>query len=208
MKKKIGVLGSGSVGLALAIGLKDLGYEVAIGSRSGKLIEQWHGKIGTFNDVARRADIIILAVKGTAAEVVVKAVKDQILAKTVIDTTNPIANTPPVNGVLNYFTLLDDSLMERLQQIAPDSHFVKAFNSAGNKTMVKPHYEAGKPSMFICGNDDDAKHETEQILKQLGWEAEDMGTARSARAIEPLCMLWCIPGMLHNQWSHAFKLLK
>lgn len=62
--------------------------------------------------------------------------------------------------------------------------------------------------MFICGNDNVAKAEVTAILDQFGWEIEDMGKAEGARAIEPLCMLWCIPGLLRNQWIHAFKLLK
>jgi len=47
-----------------------------------------------------------------------------------------------------------------------------------------------------------------EILTQFGWETEDMGGVEAARAIEPLCMLWCIPGLLRNSWSHAFKLLR
>jgi predicted dinucleotide-binding enzyme len=62
--------------------------------------------------------------------------------------------------------------------------------------------------MFICGNDSRAKQEVSRILDRFGFEAEDMGGAQAARAIEPLCILWCIPGFLHNQWMHAFKLLK
>ena len=54
--------------------------------------------------------------------------------------------------------------------------------------------------MFICGNDDDAKKTVAGILEQFGWEVADMGKAEAARAIEPLCMLWCIPGFLRNDW--------
>ena len=74
--------------------------------------------------------------------------------------------------------------------------------------MVNPHFQGGKPTMFICGNDAAAKKTVEGILDQFGWEFEDMGKATAARAIEPLSMLWCIPGFLRNQWVHAFKLLK
>jgi 8-hydroxy-5-deazaflavin:NADPH oxidoreductase len=62
--------------------------------------------------------------------------------------------------------------------------------------------------MFICGNDDSAKAKVREILMQFGWETEDMGGAEASRAIEPLCMLWCIPGLRQNLWNHAFKLLK
>ena len=83
-----------------------------------------------------------------------------------------------------------------------------AFSCVGNALMVDPDFGGPKPTMFICGNDGGAKQEVTAILTEFGWETEDMGTAEAARAIEPLAMLWCIPGFLHNRWSHALKLLK
>jgi predicted dinucleotide-binding enzyme len=127
--------------------------------------------------------------------------------KAVIDATNPIADAPPVNGVLKFFTSLDESLLERLQREFPAARLVKAFNSVGNACMVNPQFESGRPTMFICGNDEAAKKTVSGILDQFGWEVADMGSAEAARAIEPLCMLWCIPGFLRNDWVHAFKLL-
>src|SRR5262245_56437195 len=79
---------------------------------------------------------------------------------------------------------------------------------SANASMVDPQFEGGKPTMFICGNDDGAKKTVTTILDQFGWDTEDMGKVEGARAIEPLCMLWCIPGFLRNDWTHAFKLLK
>ncbi len=147
--------------------------------------------------------------KGAAALDVVRAADPANLAgKPVIDVTNPIADAAPTNGVLKFFTTLDESLMERLQKEFPEVRFVKAFNSVGNAFFVDPKFAAGKPTMFICGNDEDAKKTVAGIVEQFGWEAADMGTAEAARAIEPLCMLWCIPGFLRNDWAHAFKLLK
>jgi 8-hydroxy-5-deazaflavin:NADPH oxidoreductase len=151
----------------------------------------------------------VLAVKGSAAAAMVRAAGAANLAgKAMIDVTNPLANAPPVNGVLGFFTSLDESLMERLQKEFPQIRFVKAFNSVGSARMVNPVYAAGKPSMFICGDDQPAKALVSGLLDQLGWETEDMGEVEAARAIEPLCILWCIPGLRQNQWTHAFKLLK
>src|SRR5262249_25105802 len=159
-------------------------------------------------DAAKFADLVVLAVKGDAAADALRAAGAANLAgKPVIDATNPIADLPPANGVLRFFTNLDDSLMERLQREFDDARFVKAFNSVGNVCMVNPHFNAGKPTMFICGNDDEAKKVVTGILDQFGWETADMGKVEAARAIEPLCMLWCIPGFLRNEWVHAFKLL-
>jgi predicted dinucleotide-binding enzyme len=128
--------------------------------------------------------------------------------KAVIDATNPIADAPPVNCVLSFFTTLDDSLMERLQKAVPGARFVKAFSSVGNAVMVNPAFKGGPPTMFICGNDAAAKADVTVVLKQFGWDAEDLGTAEAARVIEPLAILWCIPGFGKNDWMHALKVLR
>ena len=150
----------------------------------------------------------MLAVKGTKAIDAVNEIGIENLAgKIVIDATNPIEEAAPENGVLRYFTNINHSLMEQLQSLAPAAYFVKAFSSVGNAEMVDPSYDT-TPTMFICGNNEDAKIIVTEILMQFGWETEDLGVATAARAIEPLAMLWCIPGMLKGQWNHAFKLLK
>jgi predicted dinucleotide-binding enzyme len=212
--KKIGVLGSGAVGETLANGFIKEGHEVMRGSRDGKKLDEWKrgagdkAKTGTFAEAARFGDVVVLAVKGVAAEPAVDLCGGALAGKTVLDTTNPIAESPPENGVLKYFTGPNESLLERLQKRVPDAHFVKAFSCVGNAFMIHPDFGGQKPTMFICGNDEKARAEATEILTAFGWETEDLGSAASARAIEPLCMLWCIPGLQHNRWTHAFKLLK
>jgi 8-hydroxy-5-deazaflavin:NADPH oxidoreductase len=210
---KIGVIGSGSVAQVLGNGFLKYGHDVIMGTRTPANIDEWmkinpKARVGTFADAAKFAELLVLAVKGAVAAHVLRAVdKAHLEGKIVIDVTNPIAEGPPVNGVLKFFTQLDDSLMERLQREFNNVRFVKAFNSVGSACMVNPQFKGGKPTMFICGNDDSAKKTVIDILNQFGWEAADMGKVESARAIEPLCMLWCIPGFLRNDWVHAFKLL-
>lgn len=109
--------------------------------------------------------------------------------------------------MLRLFTEFNSSLMEQFQRRFPGARWVKAFNSVGSAYMVDPPFDT-RPTMFICGNDPRAKAEVSKLLDEFGWDAEDMGPASSARAIEPLCMLWCLPGFLENKWNHAFKLLK
>lgn len=211
---KVGVLGSGGVATTLASGFLKHGHEVMAGSRTPEKLKEWaaanpKGKTGNFADAAGFADVVVLAVKGSAAwEALRRAGEENLSGKVVIDTCNPIADAPPTNGVLKFFTSLNESLLEQLQRHFPDAHLVKAFNSVGAPFMVDPQFEGGKPTMFICGNDDGAKKTVVGILDQFGWETADMGGAEAARAIEPLCMLWCIPGFLRNEWTHAFKLLK
>lgn len=214
-KKKIGVIGSGVVGQTLAGGFVKHGFETMLGSRDAGKLKEWAAKAGSLakagsvKDAAKFGDIVVLAVKGTGAEDAVRlAGPDALAGKVVIDATNPIADAPPTNGVLKFFTSLDESLMERLQRIAPEARFVKAFSSVGNALMINPKLPGGPPTMFICGNDAEAKNEVVEVLKLFGWETEDAGAAEAARAIEPLCILWCIPGFLKNDWVHAFKLLR
>lgn len=211
--RKIGILGSAAVGQALAAGFKRHGDEVRIGSRTPAKLAAFTENTGiaaaTFAEVAGWAEVLVLAVKGTVAEDALRAAGAASLrGKLVIDTTNPIAEAPPVDGVLAFFTGPNDSLMERLQASFPDARFVKAFSSVGNALMVDPKLEGGPPTMFYCGNDASAKATVKGILETFGWEPADMGTARAARAIEPLCQLWCIPGFRENTWRHAFRLLR
>jgi len=210
---KVGVLGSGDVAKVLAGGFLRHGHEVTVGTRTPSKLAEW-GKanpgtrIGGFADAATFGELVVLAVKGSAASSALRAAGPANLAgKPVIDATNPITDAPPVNGVLRFFTSLDESLMEKLQREFEGARLVKAFNSVGSDSMVNPQFKGGKPTMFICGNDHGAKKIVTGILDQFGWETADMGKAQAARAIEPLCILWCIRGFLRDEWKHAFKLL-
>ena len=211
---KIGILGSGDVARTLAAGFLTHGHEVTLGTRDTGKLGEWAGKhpgarVGSFTDAARFGEVVVLAVKGLVAQEALQAAGAPALeGKTVIDATNPIAEAPPEKGVLKYFTTLDDALMERLQRAFPGARFVKAFNSVGSAFMVNPQFPGGTPTMFLCGNDAAAKETVAGILRQFGWEPADMGGVEAARAIEPLCILWCLPGFVRNEWTHAFKLLR
>ena len=210
--KRFGVLGSGAVGQVLAKGLAANGYEARIGSRSpaklAKFSKSTGIKSGSFQEVAAWGEAAILAVLGSAAaEAIDLAGPVNLEGKLVIDTTNPISNEAPVDGVLRYFTGPNESLMERLQTTHPGIAFVKAFNSVGSDLMVHPMLSGGPPTMFYCGNDAAAKAVVGRVLEHLGWEGADMGTAVAARALEPLAQLWCIPGLREDDWMHAFRML-
>ncbi|HZG25783.1 MAG TPA: NAD(P)-binding domain-containing protein [Chitinophagaceae bacterium] len=214
--QKVGVLGSGGVGQVLASAFLKEGHQVMLGTRntSKEQVVNWKNEnpgaqTGTFAETAGFGELIILCVEGNAAqEVIRQAGIENFDGKVVIDTTNPIAKSAPENGVLKFFTRQNESLMEGLQQMAPGAYFVKAFNSVGNVLMYKPNFSGVKPSMFICGNNEEAKETVAGLLDIFGWETEDMGKIEAARPIESLCMLWCIPGFLSNQLTHAFRLLK
>lgn len=215
MAKTAGVLGSGVVAQVLAAGLIKHGYEVMVGTRDTAKLADWAkgagkgAKLGSFAEAARHGGLLVLAVKGGAAAAALELAGAANLAgKVVIDACNPIADAPPEGGVLRFTTTLDTSLMEQLQRQVPAARFVKAFSSVGNAHMVNPDFGGTRPTMFICGEDAAAKAEVMGLLETFGWESCDMGGAVAARAIEPLCILWCIPGFLRNEWGHAFKLLR
>jgi 8-hydroxy-5-deazaflavin:NADPH oxidoreductase len=212
---KVGIIGSGIVGQTLAAGFLRHGHEVAVGTREAAKLKDWAAKhagahVRTFAETAVFGELVVLAVPGQLAVEALRLVGPKALrGKPVIDACNPIGGGPPVAGVLSYFTGQNESLMERLQEAYPEARFVKAFNSVGNGQMVNPHFAGGRPTMFICGDDADAKRIVSGILDQFGWDAEDMGPVQAARAIEPLCKLWCIPGIARGDWApHAFKLLR
>ncbi len=210
---KIGIIGSGIVAQTLAAGFLKHGHEVTLGTRDVTKLAEFasahpKARIGSMAEAAAFAELAVLAVKGSAALAALRGVATQLAGKAVIDTCNPIADAPPTHGVLSYFTGPNDSLLEQLQREFKAVKLVKAFNSVGAPSMVEPKFAGGPPTMFIAGDDAAAKAAVATLVTQLGWETADMGPSIAARAIEPLCMLWCIPGFAANDWAHAFKMLR
>src|SRR2546429_357507 len=164
MAKKIGVLGSGIVGRTLAEGFLKHGYEVMLGTRDPArgevpawLAKNAGAKAGTFRETVVFGEIAVLAVKGVVVEEVIKQTgPDHLTGKILIDTTNPLTEAPPVNGILEFTTGPNQSLGEKVQMLLPNAHVVKAFNSVGSALMVNPKFEQGMPTMFLCGNNPEA----------------------------------------------------
>lgn len=215
---KIGVLGTGDVGRTLAAGLARRGHLVMIGSRDPSadkvqhiLAETGHGsQAGTFSLAAAFGDIVILCVNWAHIEDVIRlAGAHHFAGKLVLDTNNPLAfeaeGRPPVLAVAH-----TDSAGECIQRWLPDAHIVKAFNIVGHPHMVDPDFPDGKPDMFICGNDADAKEIAIGIIESLGWpQPIDLGRIEMSRYLEPLAMVW-ITHFFNNGFdgNHAFKLLR
>jgi len=174
---KVGIIGSGNVGRVLATGFLSEGHQVMLGTRntSKEDVVKWknentNGLLGSFQETAQFGEVIVLAVSGLVTEDAINlAGKEHLSNKVIIDTTNPIAAVPPENGVIRYFTTLEESLMEKIQKILPDAKVVKAFSCVGNAFMYKPNFNGSIPTMFICGNDDVAKKTVTDILTSFGW---------------------------------------
>ena len=210
---KIGIIGSGVVAQTLAAGFIRHGHQVTLGTRDVSKLADFAAKtpgarVAGSAEAAAFGEVVVLAVKGSAALQAARDAGAGIDGKPVLDATNPMADAGPVDGVLPYFTGPNESLMEQLQAAHPQARFVKVFNSVGAGRMIDPDFGGTRPTMFIAGNDDQAKAATTALLEQVGWDTADMGTAVAARAIEPLAMLWCIPGFREGSWMHAFKLLR
>jgi 8-hydroxy-5-deazaflavin:NADPH oxidoreductase len=212
LKVRVGVLGSGDVGRALASGFIGLGHDVKIGSRNPAKLQAWaeaagtHASVGTFEEAARFGDILVLATLGTGtAEAIRLAGEANFDAKVVIDTTNPLDfshGMPPRLSVGH-----TDSLGEQVQRQIPNARVVKAFNTVGNAHMVHPQFPGGPPDMFLCGNDDGAKSIVTQICEHFGWGVIDIGGIEGSRHLEPMCLVWVLHGARTGSWNHAFKML-
>ena len=208
---KIGILGSGDVGRALAKAFKSEGHSVTIATRdlhspkAGEL-KELGVKVDTFANTAKFADVAVLCTLWTATEEAIKLIEPANLAgKVVIDVTNPLDTSqgmPPSLALSG-----NDSGGEQVQRWLKDSLVVKAFNSVGNEQMYKPSFGNVTPTMFYCGNDAGAKEIVKTIILEFGWEPLDVGDITSSRELEALCILWVKAGMASGNWANAFKLL-
>ena len=210
-KVKVGVLGSGDVGKVLAGGFLKLGHAVRIGSRSPEKLKDWAAgagdgaSTGTFAEAAQFGDIIVLATHGEGTQSAIEmAGADHFDGKVVIDATNPLDFS---SGGPQLSIGFNDSLGERVQRWLPKARVVKAFNTAGNAHMIHPQFPGGPPTMFIAGNDADAKKLVTQVSETWGWEVADLGGIEASRYLEPMCMAWVLYGIRNGSWNHAFKLL-
>jgi hypothetical protein len=165
-----------------------------------------NASLGTFGDAAGFGDLIVIATLGTATEEVLKqAGPANFDGKLVLDTTNPLdfsGGMPPKLSVAGH-----DSLGERVQTALPGAHVVKCFNTVGNALMYKPKLKGGPPTMFIAGNNEEAKQQTAKLLTEFGWETSDIGSIESSRYLEAMCLAWVLHGINTGSWDHAFKLL-
>lgn len=212
-EKRIGILGSGDVGKALARGFARHGWDVQVGTRSPEKLDAWLDEIdesisvGSFGDTASDGEIVVLAVRGAAVDDVLDLVDDEALkGKLLLDATNPLEFSDGQPQLLFGGT---ESLGERLQARLPDTHVVKCFNTVSNAQMVDPTFETETPPMFVCGNDAAAKEETEALLVELGWPgAMDAGDITSARYLEALVPLWVRVGQQLGTYRHAFTIVQ
>ncbi len=211
---RIGIIGSGDVAQSLATGLAAAGHSVMIGTRDQKKksLLSWkkgHKKavdIGNTTQAAAYGELVILAIAWHAAEDVLTLVRPELAGKVVIDVTNPLIFNDDESPSLSVGHITSGG--EIVQQSLPDSHVVKTLNFISHAHMAQPHYTQGQPIMFVCGNNDSAKHQVRDLLQDLGWSNMlNIGSIEKSRLLEPLSLLWIEYGATRNTWNHAFAVL-
>ena len=208
----VGILGSGDVGKSFARAFAALGHGVTIGSRSPEKLAAFVSaegdriSAGTFEDAARRGDLIVLATHGVATEeAIALAGHRNFDHKVVIDATNPLDFS---TGAPRLSVGFSDSLGEQVQRAIPNARVVKAFNTVGNALFFRPQLPGGPPDMFLAGNDADAKTLVAQVCDAFGWGAIDLGGIDASRHLEAMCMVWVLYGLRSGSWVHAFRMLR
>jgi 8-hydroxy-5-deazaflavin:NADPH oxidoreductase len=199
---RIGILGSGQVGRALARGYARHGHEVRIGTRQPDVEGL---PTGTPAEVADAAELVVLAVLGSAAESLAGSLAGELDGKVLVDTTNPLDTS---TGSPQLFVGHSDSLGERVQRAVPGARVVKAYNTVGNALMVDPQLPGGPPSMFVAGDEQSAKDTVAGLLRDTGWDVVDLGGIAASRWLEPMCLAWVAYGARTGTWGHAFRLLR
>ena len=199
---RIAVLGSGQVGQALARGYLRHGHDVVIGTRQ-EAVEDL--PVGRPAEAVSDADLVVLAVQGTAAVGLVTSLATELGGRVLVDATNPLQMG---NGGPTLFVGTTDSLGEQVQRAASRARVVKAYNTVGNALMVDPDVPGGRPTMFVAGDDADAKERVADLLRSTGWDVADLGGIEASRWLEAMCMAWVAYGATHGTWDHAFGLLR
>lgn len=205
----IAVLGTGTVGQALAGRLAELGHSVVVATRDPEAtlarttpdgmgnppFSQWltshpDTRLVRFEDAATSADIIVNAVSGAATlDVLATVGADNLAGKVILDIANPLdfsAGFPP-----SLFIKDTDSLGESIQQAFPTAKVVKALNTLTAELMVRPTTLPSSSTVFVSGDDAEAKQAVVALLTSFGHDdVIDLGGIETARGTEMLLPLW------------------
>ncbi len=207
---RFAILGTGVVGKTIAARLVGLGDEVMVGTRDPEETisrtepdaygnppfgawQQEHPEVtlGTFAETAAHGEMVVNATAGAVSlEALELAAEDNLNGKVLIDVANPLdfsQGMPPTLSVSN-----TDSLGEQIQRRFPDVRVVKTLNTINAYVMVDPaQLAAADHSVFVSGDDPDAKAQASELLRSFGWtDIIDLGDITTARGTEMLLPIW------------------
>ncbi len=194
---KIAVIGTGNVAMALGPGFAAQGHTIVYGSRNpgeqkvkDLVAKTGHGATAaTPTEAVKGAEIVVLAVPGTAAEQVTKSLGD-LAGKIILDPTNRVDRTTG-DGYANYgLATVTGSNAELVQAAAPRARVVKAFNTLNVQQMVDPASSGGPVSIPIVGDDPAARAVVAELVKGMHLEPVDLGPLRYARVLEEMLVIW------------------
>jgi len=191
--KKVGIIGDGNVGSALARGIKRAGHEVQVVGSEKQLI----------GATAAWAEVVVLAVPFGAIDDVVRAAGDALAGKTLVDVTNAL--NPDMGLAIGFTT----SGAEELQRKVPKAMVVKAFN-----TVFAQHMDTGRVgnqtlTAFVAGDHTESKAAVLELAREIGFDAVNAGPLRNARLLEPLATLTIELGYRQQLGTQiGFKLLR
>lgn len=204
---KVGIIGAGNVGKALAKSSVRAGHEVRISARhrehaEAAVKETGAREAGSNQDVAARSDIVILAVPYTTLDEVVADVARAVRDKIVVDTTNPLKSD--YSGLATF----SSSAAEQVQSKALGARVVKAFNTVLAARQADPRVDGTPVDAFVAGNDDDARARVLELARTMGFRPIDCGPLAMARHLESLAFLNIALQMRHGwPWQAAWKLV-
>jgi 8-hydroxy-5-deazaflavin:NADPH oxidoreductase len=207
---KIAVIGAGSVGGTLGRRWAELGHTVCFGIRNvedadakalvGKI--KGEARLASVGDAVKNADVVVLATPYAANPAAIAAA-GYLSGKILIDVTNPIR--PNFSLAVGF----NGSGGEEVAKLAPRAKVYKAMNQVGFEVMANPAFAAGKPVMFVAGDDPAGKKVVLELVSSLGFEAIDAGELNVARSLEPFAMLWIHLMARRNQGRNfAFGMLR
>ncbi|MFX1567638.1 MAG: NADPH-dependent F420 reductase [Promethearchaeota archaeon] len=208
MVMKIGIIGTGRLGSSLGKIWAEKGHKIMFGSQDPEKAKKLANSIGnsanggTYREAADFSDIVVLAVPWSGAKESIKAA-GELKGKIIIDSTTTAA--PSLGGLSTEPT---PSAAEKVAKWAAGAKVIKAVHTIGVESLHKLTFGTQQASLFICGDDLDAKSKTKQLGIDLGFDVIDVGPIKNARLIEPLAMLWI--ELAYNQGMGtdiAFKLL-
>lgn len=190
---KIGFIGTGQVGGTLAKRFGMNGHSIFLGTRSAtspasielKQSVGANAQVGSLEQTIAQSEILVLATPWSAVESVIKDYRKLLEGKILIDCTNPLK--ADLSGLL---LTGDDSGGEFLQKSLPLTKVVKSFNTVGFNVMANSNFEGQKPVMYFCGNDEEARHKTRELIQEIGFFPMDAGKIESCRLLEPFALLW------------------